>query len=151
VRQAATLGKMRTSLELAKLHRIIDFLQSLPQVDAKRIGYYGLSYGGYSVIWMSPLEPRISATVISGHFNDWRNENHLRGTGDRLPDQLPDSIRTRTSTLERAESLYTCELMAAKWPRPECIEFGERDTTTDAGVAHAGLAKGDKRTLTPGI
>jgi hypothetical protein len=35
VRQAAMLGKMRTSLELAKLHRIIDFLQSLPQVDRR--------------------------------------------------------------------------------------------------------------------
>jgi len=130
VRQAATLGKMRTSLELAKLHRIIDFLQSLPQVDAKRIGYYGLSYGGYSVIWMSPLEPRISATVISGHFNDWRTKitYEEQETGYQTSYlKHPDADFYNWNVLNRFTHV---ELMAAKWPRPVCVEFGERDTTT---------------------
>src|SRR6185437_9179496 len=39
VREAAALGLMRTSMELAKLHRIVDFLESLSFVDASRIGY----------------------------------------------------------------------------------------------------------------
>ncbi len=72
VREAAAIGMMRTSLELAKLHRIVDFLQSLPFVDAQRIGYYGLSYGGYAAIWMPPLEPRLRFTIISGFFNHSR-------------------------------------------------------------------------------
>ncbi|MFN8008031.1 MAG: hypothetical protein U0V70_13600 [Terriglobia bacterium] len=59
VRLAAPLGLMRTSMELAKLHRVVDFVQSLSFVDPERIGYYGLSYGGYSAIWMAPLEPRL--------------------------------------------------------------------------------------------
>ena len=69
---AATVGLMRTSLEEKKLHKIVDFLQSLSFVDPGRIGYYGLSYGGYDAIWMPPLEPRLRFTAISGHFNDWR-------------------------------------------------------------------------------
>jgi dipeptidyl aminopeptidase/acylaminoacyl peptidase len=68
---AAAVGMMRTSNEQAKLKRFIDFLQPLPFEKGERIGYYGLSYGGYSAIWMAPLESRITASVISGHFNDW--------------------------------------------------------------------------------
>jgi len=48
---------MRTGIELAKLHRVVDFHQSLPFVDPQRIGYYELSYGGYSAIWMPPSSP----------------------------------------------------------------------------------------------
>src|SRR5262249_6684503 len=80
VRMAAAVGMMRTSVEQAKLKRFIDFLQSLPFVRSDRIGYYGLSYGGYSAIWMTPLESRITATVISGHFNDWESKI----TSDRI-------------------------------------------------------------------
>ena len=130
VRQAATLEKMRTSLELAKLHRIIDFLQSLPQVDSKRIGYYGLSYGGYSVIWMSPLEPRIRAAVISGHFNDWRTKitYEERETGYETSYlKHPDADFYNWNVLNRFTHV---ELIAAQWPRPVCVEFGERDSTT---------------------
>jgi len=130
VRQAATLGKMRTSLELAKLHRIIDFLQSLPQVDPKRIGYYGLSYGGYSVTWMSPLEPRIRAAVISGHFNDWRTkityEEHETGYETSYL-KHPDADFYNWNVLNRFTHV---ELIAAQWPRAVCVEFGDRDTTT---------------------
>jgi dienelactone hydrolase len=130
VRQAAALGKMRTSLELAKLHRIIDFLQSLPQVDPQRIGYYGLSYGGYSAIWMPPLEPRIKADVISGHFNDWRTkityEEHEAGYQTSYL-KYQDADFYNWNVLNRFTHV---ELIAAQWPRPVCVEFGERDTTT---------------------
>ena len=68
VRMAATVGLMRTSLEEKKLHKIVDFLQSLSFVDPGRIGYYGLSYGGYDAIWMPPLEPRMRFTRDLGSF-----------------------------------------------------------------------------------
>ena len=42
----ATIEVIRTSLEEKKLHKIVDFLQSLSFVGPGRIGYYGLSYGG---------------------------------------------------------------------------------------------------------
>ena len=126
VRKAAALGMMRTSLELAKLHRIVDFLQTLPFVDAERIGYYGLSYGGYSATWMPPLEPRIKLNIISGHFNDWRakitdeesRESYLR---------YQDADFYNWNVLNRFTHV---ELIAAMAPRPVCVEFGEHDPTT---------------------
>jgi dienelactone hydrolase len=125
VREAASIGMMRTSIELAKLHRIVDFLQSLPFVDGRRIGYYGLSYGGYSAIWMPPLEPRLSFTIISGHFNDWRLQ--LTAEGPHHYWALPDDDFYNWNILNR---FTHPELIAAMWPRPVCIEWGIQDGIT---------------------
>ncbi len=126
VREAASLGMIRTSMELAKLHRIVDFLQSLPFVDGQRIGYYGLSYGGYSVTWMTPLEPRLRFAIISGHFNDWRQELTAVTPTDHYW-SLPDEDFYNWNVLNR---FTHTELIAAMWPRPVCIEWGLQDGTT---------------------
>jgi dienelactone hydrolase len=127
VRLAAPLGWMRTSIELTKLHRVIDFLQSLPFVDPERIGYYGLSYGGYSAIWMPPLEPRLKLTIISAHFNDWHT---MLTDATRLGASywtLPDEDFYNWNVLNR---FVHTELIAAMWPRPVCIEYGSDDPVT---------------------
>jgi len=127
VRLAACLGVMRTSIELAKLHRIMDFLQSLPFVESDRIGYYGLSYGGYSAMWMPPLEPRLSLSVISAHFNDWRTMlTDTKRFGDSYW-TLPDEDFYNWNALNR---FVHTELIAAMWPRPVCIEYGSDDQVT---------------------
>lgn len=127
VRMAACLGMMRTSIELAKLHRVVDFLQSLPFVDAHRIGYYGLSYGGYSAMWMSPLEPRLRFTIISAYFNDWRPM--LTGTSRYGQSywSLPDEDFYNWNILNRFTHV---ELIAAMYPRPVCVEWGLNDFVT---------------------
>ncbi|MGH9395480.1 MAG: prolyl oligopeptidase family serine peptidase [Terriglobia bacterium] len=127
VRLAACLGMMRTSIELAKLHRIVDFLQSLPFVDADRIGYYGLSYGGYSAMWMPPLEPRLRFTIISAYFNDWsRMLTDTTRVGDSYW-SLPDEDFYNWNVLNR---FTHTELIAAMWPRPVCVEWGLNDPVT---------------------
>ncbi len=126
VQQAASLGWMRTSIELAKLHRVVDFLQSLPFVDGQRIGYYGLSYGGYSATWMPPLEPRLQFTINSGFFNDWRQDITAEDTADHYW-ALPDEDFYNWNVLNR---FTHTELVAAMWPRPVCIEWGLQDATT---------------------
>lgn len=126
VRKAATVGMMRTALELAKLHRIVDFLQTLPFVDGGRIGYYGLSYGGYSAIWMPPLEPRIKLNIISGHFNYWRAKiTDEESSWSYL--RFQDADFYNWNVLNR---LSHAELIAAMAPRPVCIEAGQSDPIT---------------------
>lgn len=127
VRLAAALGLMRTSIEVAKLHRVVDFLQSLPFVDSDHLGYYGLSYGGYSAIWMPPLEPRLKLTIISAHFNDWQT---MLTDSTRQGDSywsLPDEDFYNWNALNR---FVHTELIAAMWPRPVCIEYGSQDQVT---------------------
>lgn len=133
-RQADAVGMMRVAMPVAKTRRIVDFLETLPFVDPKRIGYYGLSYGGYSAIWISPLERRLAATVISGHFNDWRTKI----TNDELRTSYlwhPDEDFYNWNILHR---FTHPELIAMIAPRPACVEFGERDgITTPDWTAYA--------------
>ncbi|MFH1265652.1 MAG: dienelactone hydrolase family protein, partial [Planctomycetota bacterium] len=134
VRQADALGMMRVAMPVAKTRRVVDFFETLPFVDPKRVGYYGLSYGGYSAIWISPLEDRLAATVISGHFNDWRSKI----TNDTLHTSYlwhPDEDFYNWDVLHR---FTHPELVAMIAPRPACVEFGERDgITTPEWTAYA--------------
>jgi dienelactone hydrolase len=130
VRLAASLGMMRTSIELAKLHRVVDFLESLPFVDPNHLGYYGLSYGGYSALWMPPLEPRLKVTIISAHFNDWQT---MLTDATRQGDSywsLPDEDFYNWNVLNR---FVHTQMIAAMWPRPVCIEYGSEDQVTTPG------------------
>jgi dienelactone hydrolase len=127
VRLTVPLGLMRTSIELTKLRCVVDFLQSLSFVDPERIGYYGLSYGGYSAIWMAPLEPRLKLAVISAHFNDWQTMlTDTKRYGDSYW-TLPDEDFYNWNVLNR---FVHTQLIAAMWPRPVCIEYGSGDPVT---------------------
>jgi len=46
--------------------RCVDLLETLPEVDRRRIGCVGLSVGGYRATYLVGTEPRISAGVIVG-------------------------------------------------------------------------------------
>lgn len=126
MRQANAVGMMRLAMSLAKTERVIDFLESLPIVDKDRIGYYGLSYGGYSAIWMSPLLDRLALSICSGNFNDWRTKI----TSDELNTSYlrhPDEDMYSWNCLNR---FTHPELIAMMAPRPVCVEYGIRDGIT---------------------
>ncbi|MEO6081146.1 MAG: SUMF1/EgtB/PvdO family nonheme iron enzyme [Steroidobacteraceae bacterium] len=46
------------------LGRTIDYLETRPDVDAKRLGYIGISFGGSTAIPLLALEPRLKAAVL---------------------------------------------------------------------------------------
>ena len=50
---------------------MLNWLETLPFVDAERIGFYGLSYGGKSAMRVPPVEPRYKVVICSGDFNEW--------------------------------------------------------------------------------
>ncbi|HPO16747.1 MAG TPA: alpha/beta hydrolase family protein [Candidatus Hydrogenedentes bacterium] len=60
------------------LMRCVDYLVSLPEVDAKRVGCAGLSLGGEMAMWLGAMDPRISATVSAGFltYMDQMEQNH---------------------------------------------------------------------------
>ena len=48
------------------VRRMVDYLQSLPEVDPRRIGVMGHSRGGWMAAAASAFEPRLAAVVVSG-------------------------------------------------------------------------------------
>lgn len=70
-RRAHLLGMTPLGFEVRKFSRVLDYLETLPFVDANRFAFYGLSYGGLTALWTGPAEPRFKVVITSGHFNDW--------------------------------------------------------------------------------
>jgi hypothetical protein len=50
------------------LMRCVDYLESRPEVDRKKIGCAGLSLGGEMSMWLAAMDERVAATVSSGYL-----------------------------------------------------------------------------------
>jgi oligo-alginate lyase len=76
--------------------RVIDYLETLPFVDAKRIGCIGHSHGAYGTLFATAFEPRIAAAVASCGFTTFRSDpnperwSHLTALMPQLGFYLPD-------------------------------------------------------------
>jgi len=77
---------------LSPYGRVIDsqaaltFLGAQPMVDANRLGIYGTSYGGATVVWTAAVDPRVKCVVSVvgiGHGRRW-----MRSV--RRPDEFAD-------------------------------------------------------------
>lgn len=71
-------GRLLMGERLWDLRRCVDYLVSLRQVDAARLGCAGLSLGGEMAMWLGAMDVRIAATVSAGFltFMDQMEHNH---------------------------------------------------------------------------
>ncbi|MBM4083670.1 MAG: hypothetical protein FJ272_02685 [Planctomycetes bacterium] len=60
------LGQNAMGYLLWDLRRALDVLETLSEVDAKRIGCYGLSLGGEMTLFLAACDPRVKVACISG-------------------------------------------------------------------------------------
>lgn len=58
--------------------RVVDWLETRPEVDAKRIGMEGVSLGGYYCPRAVAFEPRFACGVVWGANHDWRDVQKKR-------------------------------------------------------------------------
>ncbi len=70
-RKGNTVKASMFSVMLRHHEQWLKWLATLPQVDVKRIGFYGLSYGGESAVRIPPLLDGYCLSICSGDFNDW--------------------------------------------------------------------------------
>ena len=68
-RLAVMGGGTLFGLDMMASSRGVDLLSSREDVDAERIGMYGLSQGGQSALFLPALDTRIKASVSSAYFN----------------------------------------------------------------------------------
>jgi cephalosporin-C deacetylase-like acetyl esterase len=74
-RKANPLKKTLWAITAVQHERILDWLSTLPFVDPKRIGFYGLSYGGNTAVRVPTLLDRYAVVISSGDFNEWIIKN----------------------------------------------------------------------------
>ncbi|WP_127579085.1 alpha/beta hydrolase family protein [Paenibacillus koleovorans] len=84
--QLKQLGSSITAVEIFKLRRALDYLETRPEIRADRIGMAGLSYGGFYTLFMAAADTRIQAALSSCFLNDrfvydrvdwtWRNSGN---------------------------------------------------------------------------
>lgn len=55
--------------------RTLKWLDSLPFVDGKRIGFYGLSYGGKTALRVPPFVKQYVFSICSADFSEWVRKN----------------------------------------------------------------------------
>ena len=70
-RMAHPLKLALFSFILGQHEQMLNWLTTQSFVDPKRIGFYGLSYGGKTAVRVPPLLDRYALSVCSGDFNEW--------------------------------------------------------------------------------
>lgn len=59
---------------VADVQAALTLLETLPEVDPQRLGIYGTSYGGATVVWVGAIDPRVQCIVSVvgiGHGARW--------------------------------------------------------------------------------
>ena len=114
---AATLfGRTNSGMRVYDTLRAIDYLQSRPEVDPKRIGCLGISGGGLVTLFSAAMDDRIQACLVSGYFNLFRA--CIIPIGHCVDNYIP-------SILRYAEMSDVAALIA---PRAFFSESGTKDT-----------------------
>ena len=70
---ALLLGETMIAWRVYDVMRTIDWIESRPELDAKRVGCMGISGGGTCTLFSAALEPRIKAAFVSGYLNTFRD------------------------------------------------------------------------------
>jgi dienelactone hydrolase len=132
-RKANPLGRSLFSIILAQHERILDWLGEQPFVDASRIGFYGLSYGGKTAMRVPALLDRYCLSICSADFNEWVTKN---ATVDS-PYSYLFTGEYEIFEWNLGHTFNYAEMAALIAPRPFMVERGHDDgVAPDEWVAH---------------
>ncbi|TWT93735.1 alpha/beta hydrolase family protein [Stieleria varia] len=122
-RKSYPMGKTLFSVIGAQHQQILGWLKTVPGVNADKIAFYGLSYGGKSAMRLPALLPDYCLSICSADFNDWVWKNA--------------SSRSRYSYIGTGEyeifefglgkKFNYAEMAALIAPRPFMVERGHHD------------------------
>lgn len=107
--------------------RAIDVLETLPEVDAGRIGVIGHSLGGHNGMFTAVFEPRLKVIVSSCGFTTFRKDDLPSWTGPRY---MP-RIQTQFGNDVNKVPFDFQEIVAAFAPRPFLACAAEKDDDFD--------------------
>lgn len=123
-RKGNLLGKTVFSIITANHERVLAWLGQQPFVDPRRIGFYGLSYGGKTAMRVPALLEGYCLSICSGDFNDYVPK--MTSTRyDKNP--FAYTIAYETTEFNLANTFNYAEMTALIAPRPFMVEHGYKD------------------------
>lgn len=111
------------SVILQQHRQILAWLKSRPEVDPKRIAFYGLSYGGETAVRVPPLLTDYCLSICSGDFNDWTRK--VASTDSDY--SFMYSIEWEMPYFNMGSTFSYSELTYLMVPRPFMVERGHHD------------------------
>ena len=115
---------------VADAQAALTFLALQPEVDPERLGLYGTSYGGATVVWVGAVDPRVSCVVsVVGVGNGRRWMRSVRRP-DEYHDLLERSARDREKRVTSGES---------EWVERGEILLADRQSAELAAAARKGI------------
>jgi len=122
-RKSNPVGRSLFSYILPQHRTTLRWLATLPNVDAERVAFYGLSYGGKTAVRVPTLLPEYRLSICSADYNEW--------------------IYKTTTIHETSSYMFTGEYEIFEWnmgnianyaelsylmaPRPFMVERGHHD------------------------
>ncbi len=132
-RKANPLKKTLFSIIVPQHQQIVDWLGTLPFVDPKRIGFYGLSYGGKTAMRVPALVKNYCLSICSADFNDWIWKN----ASTRAPYSYVWTGEYEIFEFDLGNTFNYAEMAALIAPRPFMVERGHFDgVAPDEAVAY---------------
>ena len=123
------MGETMVAWRVYDVMRTMDWIETRPEIDAKRVGCMGISGGGTITTFASALEPRIRAAMISGYLNTFRDSVFS------IPHCIDNYV---PGILEWCEMYDVAGLIA---PRPLFSEAGEKDDIFPVAASRASFER----------
>lgn len=132
-RKANNVKASLFSFIVSQHEQILRWLATLPMVDAKRIGFYGLSYGGETAIRVPPVLESYCLSICSGDFNSWTE----KVASTHLPFSFMFTIEWEMPYFNMGSTFDYAEMGYLMPPRPFMVERGHNDRVSrDQWVAY---------------
>lgn len=123
------MGRTVVGLRLWDAMRALDLLVDLPEVNPRRVGCTGLSWGGTHTMYTTLLDPRVKVACISGYFSS-------------IKDTLIDYPQCPCQYIPGLRQYVDFpDLVGAIAPRPLLIQYGDIDPLYTCETVHEEFKK----------
>jgi dienelactone hydrolase len=121
------------SFIISQHDQVLRWLRTLPFVDDRRIGFYGLSYGGETAVRVPAILENYALSICSGDFNNWTRK--VASTDQ--PFSFMFTNEWEMPYFNMGQTFDYAEMSYLMLPRPFMVERGHHDHVgRDQWVAH---------------
>jgi dienelactone hydrolase len=111
------------SFIIGQHQRTLAWLAQQPFVDGKRIGFYGISYGGKTAVRVPPLLDEYALSICSGDFNEWI----WKVSRDDAPWTYSFTAEYEVPEFDIGNKFNHSDMAKLMTPRPFMVERGHED------------------------